>query len=309
MVSNSGRCVSVALAADKNILSGLHVTLLSALDRLSEKYQFDIHLFSDSLDQNDLDSVRRTLDPVEKDYMLKLEHVDTGRLKSTFPSSGVARFSGWLPYARLFMPAVLEIDRFIYLDSDLVVGVDLANVLGHEMDGALGAVSWHKRSESMDSRFFDRIGEDAEVPYFNSGVLLIDRQRWLEDSATEECLELAAKHGSEMPSADQTLLNLVYGKNFLALPRRFNTPISAERRKLKPTDVENRVIHLLGKPKPWDPLGKYFNGQYSYFEEYFRRTSLVNSKASKGNRWKSVAMIARHLRAYRKCAQSLYFGG
>ena len=138
------------------------------------------------------------------------------------------------------------------------------------------------------------------MPYFNSGVLLIDCERWLSEQLGDRALATGSQFGKDLPSADQTILNLLKGDCFEPIPRRFNTPVSPSRPRLDEAQLNERVIHLVARPKPWDPLGT-LNGQSTYFDHVINSTAIADFKRSAPNR-KSIRLA----RAYLKCWKNAF---
>lgn len=206
--------ISVALCADTNILAGLQVTLLATLLYLKQGNTFDIHLFGTGLSSDHIDTLKKTLDSDGRAYKLESYPFDVAGLATSFPCSGVTRSGAWMTFGRLLISKFIDRPRFVYLNSDLIVNADIASFLA-ETDGApLGAVSWQSRDNCIVSRFFQNEGLPTELPYFNVGVLAIDRDHWMATDATTRALEVAYRYGKRMPSADQTILNLLFGAEF-----------------------------------------------------------------------------------------------
>jgi lipopolysaccharide biosynthesis glycosyltransferase len=290
--------VRVGLCADRGILPGLHATLLTALKHLPAHASLYAHILSDDLTAFDLDLLRESLSHAGRGFTIELHPADLTRLESAFPASGVAKHrQAWLTYGRFFLPSVIPTEKFIYLDSDLLVYADLSDLMRQPMNSAVGAVAWTTRRESHDADFFQAVGLPLDVPYFNAGVLLIDSAIWRENGFTNSALALANQYRASLPSADQTILNLLLGSSFDQLTRRFNTTVSAERRCLTDEEVSGRVIHLLGRPKPWDPFG-ILNGQSRHFEKAISGSSFPRrSKPFMEYVW----FLRHHLNAVWKC--------
>lgn len=294
MLTGDSNTVTVALCADRNVLPGLHVTLFTALTHLAHDRILKVHLFSDKLSPEDHDLLLTTLTRTHKAFELQTHHADISGFRH-LPWQG-----GWMTYFRLVLPTLLSESQFLYLDTDLLVLCDLAQL--HDLDlgdYAVGAASWGPIRLSNDRDFFSRLGFDLEAPYFNAGVLLVNRRMWTAVNLTDKCMELANRYGRWLPTMDQTLLNLACYNKFLSIPRRFNTPVSANRSPLYPCDYQKRIIHLVGSPKPWDAFG-VLNGQYHLFKRWLALTAW-NGSAPSIWRWRYL----RKSRAILRCLPNL----
>ena len=110
-------------------------------------------------------------------------------------------------YARLTLGSVLpkQVARCIYLDCDLVVQRDIVDLWETDLqDFALGAVDnalWD------DPRSYQRRLGLKNPSYFNSGVLLVDVDRWRAERIGKRALEFAQKAGDLLILHDQDALN------------------------------------------------------------------------------------------------------
>ena len=126
---NSGRPV-VVCCADKNMEAGLHVTLYSMLVNLTAKQTgVRLHLFLEGFSPADVKLLRATMDAAAVEYELCLNQISLDKFQGFRSLHG-----NYMTYARLLLPGILAgEDRFLYLDSDLVVGTDVAALFQTEM--------------------------------------------------------------------------------------------------------------------------------------------------------------------------------
>ena len=113
-------------------------------------------------------------------------------------------------YYRLVIPEIFGFySQVIYLDCDLIVNRDIADILQMEMGNHLLAavrnISSPKRREQV-TEFFHLNHEN----YFNSGVLVINVRQWLEEDTSEKCFEiLNTEPWQHLIFPDQDILNIV----------------------------------------------------------------------------------------------------
>lgn len=267
--------MNLVFCIDRKGVVGLHTTLSSLLAHLCSSDPVSIYLFHASLSPHDIEQLAKTIakSPQSANVRLIPRDIEIGMFE---PLKNHVGF-GWMTYARILVPDLLSnLDRVIYLDNDLLVYADLHELWQHDLNGAtIGCATWGNLSQSNDRLFAAEQGMPSERPYFNAGVLLIDVHKWNTLNCTNECMNIGLKYGSNLPSADQTILNVLFGDSFSAVPRRFNTPVTASRAPLSDADISDRVVHLVARPKPWDAFGS-LNGQSALFDRELLRTVIPN---------------------------------
>lgn len=291
-----GEPVNIAFCVDRHALKGLHITLASTLAHCSDERELLIHVLHNGLRTAELDSLRRTIDRARKRAVLLPTRIDL-----TETEACDAFYGGHMAYARLLLANHIRAPKVVYLDADLIVGLDVCALYDYELSGyPLGAVFWHRRVKAQDSQLFVALDCDMDLPYFNSGVLLIDIERWCRDRITNRLLTKGAELSGRLISHDQSLINLCLENEILELPRRFNTTVSP-RTKLLPNDsIKSRIIHLLARPKPWDLFGR-LNGQYSHYKTYLPLTDALTMKQRTALNMAEFSGVIRSARAYIKC--------
>ena len=139
-------------------------------------------------------------------------------------------------FYRLLMPQLFsaDIDKVIYLDSDIVVNMDINELwrvdLGEKVLGGVPELSNYKSVEKMNAwNPIVREGIIKAEDYFNTGVLLINVNVF---RAEEELLVRGAKWRGEnlqYKYFDQDILNYCFSTRTLKLPTKFNRFIRAAR--------------------------------------------------------------------------------
>lgn len=113
---------------------------------------------------------------------------------------------------RIFLGELLpQSERVLYLDCDTLVVDSLEPLWATSLDGyLLGAV--------------DNVADADDAPrgYFNSGVLLMDLDRWRNEACAEQIAAFATERGGRLTFPDQDALNTVLGAQRLALHPRWN---------------------------------------------------------------------------------------
>jgi lipopolysaccharide biosynthesis glycosyltransferase len=139
------------------------------------------------------------------------------RLKSGFPLA-----TAYNVLAPLFL--LKGESRAIYMDADIVVTEDLSTLWTMQLGTPVGAVLdahivW-MASPSM-WRPWKEEGLEPLTPYLNTGLMLMDLNRWRAERLTERTLDYLEKY--ELPCVDQDALNLALRGEFDQLHPRYNS--------------------------------------------------------------------------------------
>ena len=157
-------------------------------------------------------------------------------IKKAFPKIATVRYTIGTMY-RLFIPQILpqDIDKVIYLDSDIIVNLDIKELWQIELEG--------KALAAAPEAVIDRLGMPINASkkylilngfveyndYFNAGVLIMNVSFL---RAEKEILLNGIKFISEHPQCDcldQDALNYLFSKDYVKLPAKFDVFVTHER--------------------------------------------------------------------------------
>ena len=214
------------------------------------------------------------------------------------------------PFYRLLIPNILsqDIERAIYLDSDTIVNLDIAELWNVDLNWfPIAAVTQASVGESKEEiENFEPLVRQKILKsedYFNSGVLLLDLERIRSfeiDGLLERCLKVRASWGTQQKLMDQNALNFIFKENFLKLPPKFNRLVFLARRLGNPKKAGREIIHYASQT-----FGTKFTDDYDrlWFEYYCRTpffssesvidllTSSRSSAIQKGFLWKRIVNL------------------
>ena len=156
-----------------------------------------------------------------------------------------------IAYAKYFIPRLVDRERVLYLDTDVIVNGSLTSFFLTDLKGfPVAAV------RDVDGSF-------------NTGVMLIDNLQWKNLSVLDKCLELSEGEKSEHWelehfNGDQTILNSVFQDNWLELDKRFNVQVGYDlvafyNHWTEHFNLEDEplVIHYTTNRKPWNSSVSY----------------------------------------------------
>jgi lipopolysaccharide biosynthesis glycosyltransferase len=205
---------------------------------------------------------------------IKLLTLDFKRFDSNLAGKG--RFSRAV-FRRLFLDEILpaEIERIVTVDSDmLIVRPGLERLESFDLgDKPLAAaydmIFLMDFKEDALARQFQRsrrsLGLALDTPYFNAGLMAIDRAAWRAERLTDRVTQALRDEPERYPFMEQDALNATLKGNFAPLSPRFNFMgdfflLDLERR------IEPIVLHFVNAPKPWE-LGSW-RGEARFAEAY-----------------------------------------
>ncbi|NBC81815.1 MAG: hypothetical protein GVY19_00385 [Bacteroidetes bacterium] len=198
--------IHIACAIDDTFATPLAVTLTSLFHSNKNNY-FHIHLFSAKLTDNNVLKLKNLIPDEHAEltyYKLEQEQFDN------LPTSDRISHAS---YYRLLMPRNIseEVNRFIYLDADVLVLGDLIPMWEQDIEGnIIGAI--HDIT-GTEWRLNEKHGYNARYNYFNAGVLLIDKQAWLQNNITDQVLTYISEYPERCRFHDQDGLNaILHGK-------------------------------------------------------------------------------------------------
>ena len=176
----------------------------------------------------------------------------------------------YVPYYRLCLADLLpEIERIIYLDTDIVVQGDIAKLYDLEFakDQFIAGVN------DMDSEELkEKISTSA---YINSGVILFDLAtiRRIKLNVVEESIKILQNFRERISlNIDQDLINIIFNDHIRLLDISWNAQSVGTPRGFKlgydDKSIEKNIIHFIASHKPW-----MFNCKSGYQHLYFRYLS------------------------------------
>lgn len=124
-------------------------------------------------------------------------------------------------YARLFVSSDLpkELERVLYLDCDIIINKSISELWQIDMKGKTIAAL----KDAFSKQYRKNIDLQPHDIMFNSGVMLIDLDRWKEQQVEKRLLKFIKKRGGRIQQGDQGALNAVLSKDTLCLHPRFNS--------------------------------------------------------------------------------------
>ena len=176
--------------------------------------------------------------------------------------SGRGRFSRAV-FRRLFLPEILpsQVDRIVSVDSDmLIVRPGLSHIADVDLGGRPLAAAYDMiflmdfKGDALARRFQRSrlsLGFAVDTPYFNAGLMAIDRAVWRVEKLTERVATALRDEPRRFPFMEQDALNATLRGLFAPLSPRYNFMGDFFLLDLE-LKIEPIVLHFVNAPKPWD---------------------------------------------------------
>ena len=234
---------TIVLAGDRNYTTQLETTIKSIL-----YHNRDVKIYI--LNQDIMPDWFRK--PRKIARMLGSEIIDVKLPEQTV-------FQNWkkqahissIAYARYFIPDYIQENTVLYLDCDLLINDKLDNLF----------------EQDIEERYIAAI-RDANGQGFNTGVLLINNEKWRQEKLRERLIEQSIRTTKEVEegrfehfNGDQTIFNQVLQDDWLELGRAYNLQVGHDGVALYNNWQEHLafnekpvVIHFTTYRKPWTTL-------------------------------------------------------
>lgn len=253
MVQTEINKIAIAISLNKQYTSHCLVLLCSILKNSTNPSNIHFFVFTKENEKVDIHTISRI---VEK-YHANIDFIEI--LPQRYRDLSQIEYKTVDAYSRIFAPKMLlelGYEKIIYCDTDLMVRRDIKALWDTDLgDSTIGAIR-------------DNYYENAEGfgPLFNSGLMLINTQRWSQRKIEEQVVQ-EIRHGEtgKMVLADQDDLNRVLAKDWMILNPRWNT-MAGDLMSGKVQYKDSFIIHFNGNKfnKP-DYLWNEHPGKSEYY--------------------------------------------
>lgn len=245
-------------------LEGLGATLSSLVRNCSQPKALALHFLCTGLSHHDKQNISRLL--ALEHFYGEIHYIDFDAQKEFGHLN--ALHGDRTVYGRLLIPKLLNCDRTVYLDADLIITLDILALQNIDLENSyLGAVYGCPLKCSLDNTFLmGKLGMDPDMPYFNSGVLLFNLKKCREDRVVEQWFAFASKYNQDLISHDQTVLNAFAKGAFALISKNFNSAWYPDVHDV--ADKHHAIIHFVGSPKPWDLFGHFIHNGHALWKQY-----------------------------------------
>ena len=248
----------VAFASDNNYAQHLAVSIASMLSNAKTPGPLCISVLHDGLTQAHQEKISQLI-ALRSNTTLRFMIVQADDFRD-FPLH--TKLHSIATYYRLKLPDLLpNAAKVIYLDSDIVVKGDIADLWAEDLGELL--LKAVEEPHSLNRARQNSFGMQEDSPYFNGGVLLLNLARMREQDFNKKAANLIAQYAPVLRYQDQDVLNALAEGNWALLPLSYNGFFyifigiyNADFQHYSIDDIHKAreqpfIIHFNQHPKPW----------------------------------------------------------
>lgn len=203
--------VNVAYACDDAYIEQTSVSLISLFENNKDVDEIVIYFINMGIN----DESKAYLNELVHSYNRIIHIIDFDEIAFDLNVNSTGRHTKSV-YAKFFFGRINDIDRIIYLDSDIVVNDSIVPLWTTELDGCIcaGVETLH----SADDNIAMGLNEDTKA--INDGMVLMDLQAWRNNNCLENCLRFINDFDGEPPVLSEgTINNVLLGRIKIIHPR------------------------------------------------------------------------------------------
>lgn len=208
----------IVYASDDGFAEVLGVSLVSLFENSRDMESIVVYILDSGISELN----RNKIEAVCKNYGRDLPHWIAARNISDEIGMNVVADRGSLSqYARLFVSRDLPdgLERVLYLDCDIIIEKSIKELWNLDMHGKTIAAL----NDAFSKYYRANIGLQPNDIMFNSGVMLIDLNRWKEQKVEEKLLQFITRKHGYIQQGDQGALNAVLSHDAYCFDPRFNS--------------------------------------------------------------------------------------
>lgn len=248
--------INIVFASDDNYAQHMGIVIISCLENTPRPERLRFYILVNNISLKNREKVTKIIQKYSA-YCVFIEPDTHAYRDIPKVRYGVAALF------RLSMDTLLpnDVSKVIYLDCDVLLYADIGDLWRIDLeDKIVGAVT------NLGHQPLSRLGiEDGE--YFNSGVLLIDVDKWRNEDIGNKALGYMNTHVNNLLFPDQDGLNFSLKSKWKHLPLRWNQQPATYSMFIKKKYEKSlsyqdyydaianpAIVHFLSSNKPWNYL-------------------------------------------------------
>lgn len=275
---NRRKEIAIVSSCNTKFVPHLAALFVSVLENSDPKVFVRFYVIDDNIDNESKQLLRFSVKNSRMNTEVEFLKINKKFFENVVTSDRIPETA----YYRIAIPELFRgknVERLLYMDCDMITVKDVTPLWDLEFNGAiLAAVE--------DAGFHQRL-EKMEIPakstrYFNSGLMLINVEKWLEQDITKKVLTFIEENPEKLRFHDQDALNAILHDRWIPLHPKWNAqgyimakakkhPTPQGEKEYEETRKDPSIIHFSGHVKPWS---KDFEGlTKKYYDKYANMTA------------------------------------
>ncbi|NTV92633.1 MAG: glycosyltransferase family 8 protein [Chlorobiaceae bacterium] len=258
--------VNIVFATDKNYIQHLSAALFSLLEN-NKDLSFTVYIISSGMSEKSY----RNIEDIVKNRNCAVKHITVSdelfvKLATAHP------FYPKGTYYRLLIPDLIDEEKILYLDSDIIVNGSIKELYNQDVEDYFVC--------AIEDPGFDRhrqLKMDNDAIYFNSGMMLVNLAKWKSTGLQKKVIDFIEHNPDAIWFPDQCGLNSVINGRWKKVPLKYNQQSSIfsddfDRKfdcfspeELNEAKKNPVIIHYTGGSKPW-----HFKNRHPYKQLYWK---------------------------------------
>ena len=286
-MENNLEVIPIFFAVDDGYIPFLAVALQSLIENSSKNYYYSIKILYTNIEEENKQKISKY-----KKENVNIEFVDLNYyIKKVKDKLYTRDYYTKTTYFRLFIPNLYpQYDKAIYLDSDIVVLGDIAELYNVNMGNNLIAAAPDDviQTTKVFQEYAEKVVGVADYRnYFNAGILLMNLDEFRKFNFQEKFLYLLETIKFTVAQDQDYLNRLCKGKVKIIDKAWDRMPIAIE--DMKEEDI--KVIHYNLAYKPWhfeNVLYKAYFWKYAQKTEFYKQIEDIRKSYTEEERFKDM---------------------
>jgi lipopolysaccharide biosynthesis glycosyltransferase len=240
--------ISIVVCFDENYALNGAMTLYSTSQNIRDGVKIKAYIINGGVKEK----TRKKFKKIESDT---LEIIWLNPDLSIFDNLPLSSWTTKAAHARLLVPDLIKEEKIIYLDSDMLVLDDIYELWNVLFGKYIIAASQSLVAPSVNKRpncnILIEAGMNKKSPYFSTGLLLINTNRWKRKNILGEYISLLKNMGTKFIYRNQDPLNVILENSWKKLDEEWQvtTPTFYSLKKEDQKLAKNaKIIHFTGTP-------------------------------------------------------------
>lgn len=208
---------NIVYAADDSFAGIMGVSIISLLMNNTDAHKINLTILNTNISKKNISGLTKLVKNFNNASLRWVKAVDIEKKINTKVSQDRGSIS---QYSRLFLSGVYNtnINRVLYLDCDTLINGSIFNLWNTDLHGkTIGALK-----DAFSKYYRKNIELSKNDIIFNSGVMLIDLQKWRNEKIEKKLLKFITSHNGRIQQGDQGALSAILSKETYALNPKYN---------------------------------------------------------------------------------------